>query len=47
LPVEANEILPRKADGFDVSGPNDPVLADILHDLLERLAHRVSQYVIT
>jgi hypothetical protein len=47
LPVEANEVLPRKADGLDVSGPNDPVLADILHNFLERLAHRVSQCVIT
>ena len=39
LPVEANEILPRKADGLDIAGPNDPVLADTVHDLLERLAH--------
>jgi len=47
LTVEANEILPRKADGLDVSWPNDPVLADILHNPLERLGHMVSQYVIT
>jgi hypothetical protein len=47
LPVEPNEVLPRKADGLDVSGPNDPVLADILHNLLERASHRASQYVIT
>jgi hypothetical protein len=39
LPVEANKILSRKADGLDVAGPNDPVFADVLHNLLKRLGH--------
>jgi hypothetical protein len=39
LPVEANEVFPRKADGLDVAGPNDPVPPNVLHNLLKRLGH--------
>jgi hypothetical protein len=39
LPVEANKVLPRKADGLDVAGPNDSVLADAPHNLLKTPCH--------
>jgi hypothetical protein len=47
LAMEANEILPRKSDSLDVSGPNDTVFADILRNLLKRCCPVWSQYVIT
>ena len=47
LPVETNEILPRKADGLDIAGPNNPVFADVLHNLLKRRCRSLFQYVIT
>jgi len=47
LPVETNEVLPRKADGLDIAGPNNPVLADVLHNLLKRRCRGLFQYVIT
>jgi hypothetical protein len=47
LLVETNEILPRKADGFDIAGPNNPVFADVLHNLLKRRCRGLFQYVIT
>jgi hypothetical protein len=47
LPVETNEILPRKADGLDIAGPNNPVFADVLHNLLKRRCRGLFQYVIT
>jgi hypothetical protein len=48
LAMQTNEILPWKADGLNVAGPNDPVLADVPHNLLERFCHSaMSQYVIT
>ena len=47
LPVETNEILPRKADGLDITGPNDPVFADVLHNPLKRRRGGLFQYVIT
>ena len=40
LPVEAQEVHPRNADGFDVAGPHDSMLADILHGSLKRLRHK-------
>jgi len=39
LAVETNKIFPWKADGLNVAGPNDPVLADVPHNLLERFCH--------
>jgi hypothetical protein len=39
LTVETSEILPRKTDGLDITGPNDPVFADVLHNLLKRIVH--------
>lgn len=47
LPLEANEILPRKADSLDIAGPNNPVFADVLHNLLKRYRRGLFQYVIT
>ena len=47
LPVETNQILPRKADGLDITGPNNPVFADVLHNLLKRRCRGLFQYVIT
>ena len=47
LAVETNEILPRKSDSLDVAGPNDPVFADVPHNLLKGVFHRHSQYVTT
>ena len=47
LPVETNEILPRKADGLDIAGPNNPVFADVLHNLLKWRCPGLFQYVIT
>jgi hypothetical protein len=47
LMVETNEILPRKADGPDIAGPNDPVFADVLHNPLKRCLPGMFQYVIT
>jgi hypothetical protein len=44
LSVETNEILPRKADSLDIAGPNEPVFADVVHNLLKR---HLFQYVIT
>jgi hypothetical protein len=45
--VETNEILPRKADGLDIAGPNNPVFADVLHNLLKWRCQGLFQYVIT
>jgi hypothetical protein len=39
LAAETNEILPWKTDGLEIAGPNDPVLADVLNNLLKRLGH--------
>jgi hypothetical protein len=47
LPVKTKEIFPRKADGLDIAGPNNPVLADVLHNLLKRRCRGLFQYVIT
>ena len=47
LPVETKEILPRKADGLDITGPNNPVFADVLDNPLKRRCRIVFQYVIT
>jgi hypothetical protein len=47
LIVETNEILPRKADGLDIAGPNNPLFADVLHNLLKRRCRGLFQYVIT
>ncbi len=47
LPVETHEILPRKADRLDIAGPNNPVFADVLHNLLKRRCRGLFQYVIT
>ena len=47
LMVETNEILPRKADGLDIAGPNNPVFADVLHNLLKWRCRDLFQYVIT
>ncbi len=47
LMVETNEILPRKADGLDIAGPNNPVFADVLHNLLKWRCQGLFQYVIT
>ena len=47
LPVETNEILPRKADSLDIAGPDDPVFADVLQNLLKRRCRGLFQYVIT
>ena len=47
LPLETNEILPRKADGLDIAGPNNPVFADVLHNLLKWRFRGLFQYVIT
>ena len=38
LTVQTSEILPRKTDGLDITGPNDPVFADVLHNLLKGIA---------
>jgi hypothetical protein len=45
--VETNEILPRKADGLDIAGRNNPVCADVLHNLLKWRCRDLFQYVIT
>ena len=45
LMVETNEILPRKADGPDIAGPNDPVFPDVLHNPLKRCLPGMFQYV--
>ena len=47
LPVETDEILARKTDGVDIAGPNNPVFADVLHNLLNRRCWGLFQYVIT
>ena len=47
LPVETNEILPRKTNGLDIAGPNNPVFADVLHNPLKRRLPVMFQYVIT
>ncbi len=47
LPVETNQILPRKTDGLDITGPDNPVFADVLHNLLKRGCASLFQYVIT
>ena len=47
LPVETNEILPRKTNGLDIAGPNNPVFADVLHNPIKRRCRRLLQYVIT
>jgi hypothetical protein len=46
LPVETKEILPRKADSLDITGPNNPVFADVLDNPLKRRRRSLSQYVI-
>jgi hypothetical protein len=45
--VETNEILRRKTDGLDIAGPNHPVFADVVHNLLTRGCRGLFQYVIT
>jgi len=47
LPVETNEILPRKTDGLDITGPDNPVFADVLHNPLNRRCGGLFHYVIT
>ncbi len=47
LPVETNEILPRKTDGLDVTGPNNPMFADVLHNPVKRRCQSLLQYVNT
>jgi hypothetical protein len=47
LPVETKEILPRKADGLDITGPDNPVFADVLDNPLKRRCQSLFQYVIT
>ena len=37
LAVEAQQVFARNADGLDVAGPHDSVLADILHGSLNWL----------
>ena len=46
-PVETNEILPRKTEGLDITGPNNPVFADVLRNPLKRRCGGSFQYVIT
>jgi hypothetical protein len=46
LPVETNEILPRKTDGLDITGPNNPMFADVLHNPIKS-RRSLFQYVIT
>jgi hypothetical protein len=36
-----------EADGLDIAGPNNPVFADVLHNLLKRRCRVTFQYVIT
>ena len=47
LPVETNEILPRNTDGLDITGPNNPVFGDVLHNPIKRRCLGSFQYVIT
>jgi hypothetical protein len=47
LPVKTKQIFPLKADGLDIAGPNNPVLADVLHNLLKRRCRGLFQCVIT
>jgi hypothetical protein len=47
LPAQTNQILPRKTDGLDITGPNNPVFADVLHNLLKWRYRGLFQYVIT
>jgi hypothetical protein len=45
--VETNEILPRNTDGLDITGPNNSVSPDVLHNPVERRCRGLFQYVIT
>ena len=47
LPVETDGILPRKTDHLDITGPNNPVFADVLHNPIKRRRRSLFQYVIT
>jgi hypothetical protein len=47
LAVETNEILPRNTDGLDITGPNNPVFADVLDNPVKRRCRGSFQYVVT
>jgi hypothetical protein len=45
--METNEILSGKTDGLDITGPNNPVFADVLQNALKRRCQGMFQYAIT
>ena len=47
LPMETNEILSGKTDGLDITGPDNPVFADVLQNPLKRRYWGMFQCVIT